>query len=239
MQTATTANGTDPMVFDTQMAIHRRIAPGAMLLLLAVVLSGCIPNSQSGSRSSAGAPVGTTLHMSLKDDVGALIGGELLGAAESGFDQLVGDLAQTGDGKWRGVVTGSADRSIETSILGTQCKDKLSGTQQIEVVGTRGTYAEGRNLRLALTPVSPPSYKSYPSCNPPSVKPKAPNGIEWLDFYLDAYQDAGMDVKLPDKPGGTWKWELAPNPNPGYPGGCGGLDVLRCERTTTLTVEYR
>lgn len=238
MQTATTTNGTDAMLFDTRMAIHRRVSPGAILLLLAVVLSGCGPNSQSVSRSSAGAPVGTTMHMSLKDDFGALIGGELLGAAGSGFDQLVGDLAETGDGTWRGVVTGSADRSIQTIVLGTECKDELLGTQQIEVVGTRGSYAEGRNLRLAFTPVSPPSYKTYPSCNPPPVKPKARNGIEWLDFYFDAYQDEGMDVKLPDKPGGTWTWECAPNPNPGYPG-CGGLDVLQGFRTTTLTVEYR
>ena len=243
MQTATTTNGTHPMVFDTRMAIHRRVAP-AIQLLLALMLAACIPpSSQSVSQTSASPPVGTTLHMSLKDEFSALIGGELLGAAEAGYDQLVGDLAETWDGKWRGVVTASADRTIRTFILGTNCDTALTGTQQGEVVATRGTYAEGRNLRLVLTPKSAPNYTTYPSCDQPPVKVKAPNGIEWLWFYFEDYRGSNLDVHLPDKPGGTWKWEFAPGEpdfldEPPSRGGC-EAEFLQCSHTTTLTVEYR
>lgn len=209
-----------------------------ILVSVAFALAGCAPDSQTTSRSS-GAPAGTTLQLSLTDHIGVQIGGELLGSFESGFDGLVGDLVETGSGSWRGVVTGTAERKIQVSILGTMCDTSLKGTQQLEAVATRGTYADGRNLRLVLTPLKAPQYTTFPSCNAPEVMEEAPNGIEWLWFYFDAYRGVGIEVKLPDKPGGTWTWELAPNPNPGYPGGCGSLDVLRCEHRTELKVSYR
>jgi len=213
------------MVFDTQMAIHRRVVSGVTLLLLALVLVAC----------SGGASARTTLHMKLTDEFGAFVGGELLGSAEQGVDQLVGDLAQSADGTWRGVVTGTAKRTISTKVMGTDCNTELSGTQQIEVVGTPGSYGNGKNLRLAFSPVKPPSYDTVPLCDQAAVQPTAKNGIEWLAFYFDAYQDAGLDVHLPDKPGGTWTDDHAQTgPDP-----CKARVLqIGCARTTTLTVEY-
>ena len=180
------------------------------------------------------------MHMILKDIVAASVGpGVLIGASQEGFDQIVGDLTETG-GAWRGVVTGTAKRSIYTVVMDTECKTELSGTQQIELVGTRGTYAEGTNFRLGLSPVKPPSYTSYPKCNYAQTRPKAKNGIEWLDFYFDAYQGEGLDVHLPDRPGGTWeKKDMTYNARSYSPCGAVPYELARCSRDTTLTVTYK
>jgi hypothetical protein len=216
----------------------RRFVFGALLLALAAALTGCLPNEQSVTRGE-GDSNGTTLRLSVVDHVAALLGGSVLGGLSSGFDRIDGDLALVTPGTWRGTVTGKSERTIEVIVMDAHCKTELKGTQRLDAVATSGRFAEGRNLRIVLTPASAPNYSAYPTCNAPPVKETAPNGIEWLDFYLDAYQGSGMEVRLPDKPGGKWEWEFSPNPNPGYPG-CGAAQVFaQCSHTTTLTVEYR
>ena len=209
------------------------------LLVVGTLLAACGAHNSQSVSGSGGTASGTTLHISLVDKTSALIGGEVLGSASSGFDRIDGDLVPDGPGTWRGTVTGTAERTINVVVLDDDCKTSLAGTQQLEVVATKGTFEEGRNLRIVLSPISPPSYTKYPECTASNPKEKAANGIEWLWFYLDGYKDAGMEVKLPPSPGGTWKWEFNPSGTPGYPGGCGEFEFLRCSQNTTLTVEYR
>ncbi|GAA1952638.1 hypothetical protein [Microbacterium deminutum] len=215
----------------------RRIAAGGVVIALVATLAACISNGQSVRRST-GSSDGTTLHLSLADDFRAMMGGKVLGGAEAGEDRLDGDLIQVKPGMWRGTVTGRTQRDILVTVMDQKCETSVKGSQKIDVVARSGKYAEGRNLRLALTPVKPPTYSTYPTCNQPVVKEKASNGIEFLWFYFDAYRGKAMDVHLPPPPGGTWNWDYAPNPNPGYPSGCGDL-IARCEHSTTLKVEYR
>ncbi len=186
---------------------------------------------------------GNTLHIKLVDKIGAVIGAELLGAAEGGTDELEGDLTAAGSGNWRGTVTATSDRTIQTNVLGTTCDTALTGSQEMDVVATRGSYAENRNLKLVLTPKAAPVYSSYPECDQPPVKVKASNGIEWLWTYLEEYRGGDILVRLPDKPGVTWEWEFGPHPAAQHyypdPGGCGDLQLIHCSHKTTLTVEYR
>ena len=213
----------------------RRLTRAGAVIVASALLAGC-GNSQFTTPSS-GSASGTTLHISIVDDVTALIGGEILGSSSSGFDRIDGDLFLKSPGRWEGTVTGRAEREIEVIVLDDHCAASLEGTQQLEVVATKGSFDEGRNLRLVLSPLSPPSYTTYPDCAK-GDKETAANGIEWLWFYLDSYKDAGMEIKLPASTG-AWTWEFNPNPNPGYAGGCGDFEFLNCEHTTTVTVEYR
>lgn len=215
----------------------RRFAGGAVLLVLVTVLTACNWPPRE-TVAPGGGSHGTTLRLSVKDDVAATLGAEALGGLEDGFDRIDGDLALVRPGTWRGSVTGSSERTIEINVLEFKCKTSLKGTQRLDAVATTGQYPEGRNLRIVLNPVSAPTYAAYPTCNAPPVKKKAANGIEWLDFYLDAYR-TGMDVYLPAKPGGRWEWEFSPHPNHFYYG-CGDPKIFAlCSHTTTLTVEYR
>jgi hypothetical protein len=215
--------------------MRRVIAAVAAVVLGA--LAGCSANSQS-TTGSGGSATGTTLHIIVEDQIGVLIGGELLGSSSTGFDRIDGDLKLQSPGLWKGTVLGTADRTMTVAVLGDACETKLVGTQLLEAIATTGTFAEGRNLRIALSPLEDPSYATPPQCSL-SQHYKAENGKEWLYFHLDAYRDAGMEVKLPPSPGGTWTWAFAPDPDPSYPGGCGGIDFVRCTHKTTLTVEYR
>jgi hypothetical protein len=198
--------------------------------IVAVVVLVVVPRLGGGSD-------GSTLKIALKDDYGAVIGGALLGAGGSGIDELNGSLAPTGNGTWRGTVVGSTNQTIETSVLSDNCKTTVSGIQGVEVVATRGNFGQDLNLRLQLSPVSPPDYTKPDTCTtlPP---PKAPNGIEWLRFHFEAYRGEGIYVHLPDKPGGTWTHDFhAVTEGPNY---CEALAPLAgCSRVITLTVEYR
>jgi hypothetical protein len=216
---------------------RRGLAAGSIVLLLVTALSACWADIRTESRSSKAA-TGTTLRLSVVDDFNVIIGGELFGTTSDGIDRIDGDLLQVKPGTWRGTVTGKAERTMYVVILDQKCESTVSGTQQLEVVATTGRFGEDRNLRLELSPVGPPSYAEYPSCNAPGTKETAANGTEWLWFHLDDYKNAGMTVHLPASPGGTWTWTLAYNPNGGYSSGC-GLEIVECERVTTVTVEYR
>ena len=216
---------------DAMLVVFRNLI--ALLLAaagVAVVVLVVVPRLGGGSDRS-------TLHIALKDDYGAVIGGALLGAGGSGIDELNGSLAPTGNGTWRGTVVGSTNQTIETSVLTEQCKTSVSGIQGIEVVATRGNFGQDLNLRLVLSPVSPPDYTKPDTCTtlPP---PKAPNGIEWLRFHFEAYRDEGIYVHLPDKPGGTWTKDFHKvTEGPNY---CEALNpLIGCSRIMTLTVEYR
>lgn len=210
---------------------------GGIVLFLAFTLTACGGSSETIRPNGAGT--GDTLRITLADEFGALIGNEMLGASEVGSDQLEGDLTQAGSGKWRGVVTATANRTIDTAILGTPCRTELKGSQEVEVLATLGTYEEDRNLRLVLTPKSPPEYTTYPSCSLIPMEEKAPNGIEWLWFYFDYYRGGNVDVHLPDKPGGTWTWDFAPEGEYGGASNCEQFNIVRCRHSMTLKVEYR
>ena len=209
------------------------------VVVVGALLASCSAHNSQSVSGSGGTASGTTLQISIVDKTSALIGGDIFGSASSGFDRIDGDLVQDGAGTWRGTVTGTAERTINVVVLDDDCKTSLAGTQQLEAVATKGTFEEGRNLRIVLSPLGPPSYSTYPECTASNPKDKAANGIEWLWFYLAAYKDAGMEVKLPPSPGGTWEWEFNPSETAGYPGGCGDLELFRCTQTTKLTVEYR
>ena len=204
------------------MPIDRSIAARGFALMFTFVLFAC---------SGSGGRAGTTMHLTVVDEGGAVVGFQLLGATGTGSVQLIGDLVETGNGTWRGDATGSTDHEFTTSVLGTTCDTEVQGTQQLEVVGTRGTYGAGLDFRLELTPKSPPQYKAPDTCNtlPPT---KAQNGIEWLQFFYSDWRD-GLNVHLPDRPGGTWKKDASAVCGTG-----GSGPPVACARTTTLTVAY-
>jgi hypothetical protein len=205
----------------------RRLAAASALLLLPVVLAAC---------PSIGAPTGNTMHMSLKDVFDGNIGGGPLGVTGKSTDQLVGDLAEVGTGTWRGVVAGSTDTTIHTTVADQDCESHIVGTQPIEVTGTRVSVGDS-NFKLVFVPQSAPSYTSPDTCYPQPPE-KAANGVEWLNFNNGAYDDdGGMYVTLPDKPGGTWQTSQGQGEQAGDP--CTFLaPLLGCTWTRTLTVEY-
>jgi len=203
----------------------RRIAAGGVLILLPSLLAGC----------PSGAATGSTLHITLVDDFTGNIGGGPLGVSGTALDQLVGDLAETGAGTWRGTVDGSTNRNVKTVVMDQECETQIVGTHQIEVTGTRGSFGDS-NFQLKFSPKSPPSYTAPDTCDPGPPN-KADNGIEWLDFNNQAYLSS-MFVTLPDKPGGTWETSQGKGQQPDDP--CTLLGpLLGCEWTRTLTVEYR
>lgn len=205
---------------------NRRIAAGAALLLLPSVLAAC---------PSIGPATGNTLHMSLVDVSDNQIGGGPLGATGKSTDQLVGDLAEVGAGTWRGIVDGSTDTTIKTTVMTEECETHIVGTQQIEVTGVRGTFGDD-NFKLVFLPKAAPSYTSPDTCGP-STPSKASNGIEWLNFSNAAYDDgSSMFVTLPDKPGGTWQTGLGQGEENDP---CTFLaPLIGCTWTRTFTVEY-
>ena len=198
--------------------------------IVAVVVLVVVPRLGGGSD-------GSSIHIKVKDDYGASIGGGLLGSSGSGIDELDGSLAPTGNGTWRGIVTGTTDQTIETSVLTEHCKTSVVGSQAVEVVATRGSFGQDFNLRLVLSPAGPPKYTSPDTCTSQSPF-KAPNGLEWLRFHFEAYRGEGIYVHLPDKPGGTWTKDF--NKVTEGPNYCEALNPLvGCSRIITFTVEYR
>jgi hypothetical protein len=204
----------------------RRFAAVGVLLLLPITLAAC---------PSTGPATGNTMHMSLVDVSDNQIGGGPLGATGNSTDQLVGDLAEGGPGTWRGVVNGSTDTTIKTTVMTEECETHIVGTQQIEVTGVQGTFGDS-NFKLVFLPKAPPNYTSSDTCNPQSPQ-KASNGIEWLNFSNGAYDDdGGMFVTLPGRPGGSWQTGLGKGEENDP---CTFLaPLLGCTWTRTFTVEY-
>jgi len=204
----------------------RRIAAAGGLLLLPVILAAC---------PSTGAATGNTMHFNLVDDFTGNIGGGILGSSGTAHEGLEGDLAEGGPGTWRGVLQGKTDRTIEVTVMTENCQEHIVGTQEVDMVAVQGSFGV-MNFHLTFTPKGAANYSSPGTC-PGGSPAKAKNGIEWLDFNNESYEDGDMYVNLPDKPGGSWQEGQGQGNDPDDP--CSMLaPLLGCEWTRTLTVEY-
>ena len=204
----------------------RSFAAAAGLLLLPIVLVAC---------PSTGAATGQTMHVSIQDNWNGSIGGGPLGVTGTAVEGLEGDLAEGGAGTWRGTLKGSTDRTYKTTVADQTCQSHIVGTQDIDVVGVQGSFANNTNWSLQFTPKTAPAYTSPDTC-PGAGGEKANNGIEWLDFNNGGYTSS-MTVVLPGKPGGTSTQTAGQGQSKDDP--CSVLAPLfGCTWTRTVTVQY-